>query len=366
MRKIGCLLLAIAITRPAFAAKKMTVGEFGQSLVKLQVKSDWDAFNELSDLELTERASSAKLAEWEGKLRGKLSREALVALADASAFLKLPADEVILDPAPASAEQQEIMSRANEHVQALAGLWPNFYATLEITHFEDTMPQVQTQPPVGGGRGIGGITPIDPAASYEALHSTSKFSAIISLRDGSQVTETPNGKKAQADPLGLNTSGEFGPILNVVMSDAGRGTVSWDHWEMGPAGKLAVFRYKVPAVESHFSVVVPLDLRSVTLTPDYHGEIAVDPASGEIYRVTEVADPKSPWEKGQAEVLVEYAPVLLGDHTYVCPVHGVAILKTPVDSRTRKPGFPPVQTYLNDEVFSDYHLFRAETHILPQ
>jgi len=231
------------------------------------------------------------------------------------------------------------------------------------------MPQMEMPQQVSMGR-RGGVylEPISSVSFYEPLHSTSKFSVIVSVHDGNEVTETPKGKITNEKAPGLNTSGEFGPILEVVVGDSGRGTVGWDHWERGASGNVAVFHFEVPQAESHFVVTIPSGGRMVTLLPAYHGEIAIDPASGDIFRVTEVADFDPPNQGVKAEVLVEYAPFALGEHSYICPVRGVAIIRMPVtvDRALRRPEDPTVQTYLNDESFTQYHLFRAEARILPQ
>jgi hypothetical protein len=105
-----------------------------------------------------------------------------------------------------------------------------------------------------------------------------------------------------------------------------------------------------------------------TLHPAYHGEISIDPETGDIFRVTEIADMAPPREKTQAKLLVEYAPVTLGDRDYICPVRGVAMIRVPTsaDPTLQSPDLPALQTYLNDELFTEYHLFRAESRILPE
>jgi hypothetical protein len=64
--------------------------------------------------------------------------------------------------------------------------------------------------------------------------------------------------------------------------------------------------------------------------------------------------------------MVEYAPVEIGAQTYICPVRGVALSKIPVVRAGGDAKHPaPVETRLNDVSFTHYHLFRAETKILP-
>jgi hypothetical protein len=161
--------------------------------------------------------------------------------------------------------------------------------------------------------------------------------------------------------------GEFGPILATVVGDAIRGTVTWGHWETGPAGLLAVFHFVVPREVSRYRV--ESQESGDYETPAYFGELAVDPASGAIYRITLTAEGSKSSASRESNLSLEYGPVEIGGATYVCPLHGVAYTKPrQLDER----GEPvPVETakgnssfFLNDVTFSNYHLFRSETRIL--
>ena len=66
MRKLGLLLLLVGIAFPALAAKRVTVEQLEQLLAAAHGKPDAEVARQLSDLELTERLSSARLSRWEG------------------------------------------------------------------------------------------------------------------------------------------------------------------------------------------------------------------------------------------------------------------------------------------------------------
>jgi hypothetical protein len=53
-----------------------------------------------------------------------------------------------------------------------------------------------------------------------------------------------------------------------------------------------------------------------------------------------------------ADVMIEYGPEVLGDKTYICPIRGVALSQ----------GLR--QQWVNNVVFTSYHLFHATTRIL--
>ena len=371
MQRFVYLILAVAIAQPALAAKNITVEQLDKKLAEITHMSDGAAANEISKLELTERASSARLQRWEAELPGDRSRDALIALVDASAFLKLPAADFLPAPPPDNETETQIVNRAVARLTTVFSMLPNFYATRGTTHFEDSSPRIQTvsPPPLSTGRrGVSVMDSLSTVSMYEPLHRTARVEAIVSYRDGNEVIEPPKGKTAPIDVAGLTTTGEFGPVLEVVVGDAEHGKVTWDHWEEGPTGTLAVFRFTVPEADSHFFVRLSNGAGFDTVHPAYHGEIAIAPESGDIFRVTEVAEMAPPHDRVQAQLLVEYAPVALGDRSYICPVRGVAMIKVPTsaDPGMQRADMPALQTYLNDEAFTEYHLFRADTRILPE
>ena len=61
---------------------------------------------------------------------------------------------------------------------------------------------------------------------------------------------------------------------------------------------------------------------------------------------------------------MEYATVSIGDRSYICPVHGVAFSKVPVAAAAQGAGGESVETQLNDVMFTEYHLFATEAHIV--
>jgi hypothetical protein len=62
MRKWTVLLLLLGSAWPAMAAKSVTVGQLEQLLDSLREKSDGKVAQELSDLELSERVSPARIS----------------------------------------------------------------------------------------------------------------------------------------------------------------------------------------------------------------------------------------------------------------------------------------------------------------
>lgn len=384
MRKWVVVWLLTVSAGPAMAAKSVTVGQVDQLLDALRGKSDGKVAQEVSDLELTERVSPTLLAHWENQFPGSKSHEALIKLADLTAFMNPPAGDVVPIPGPDSATQERMLDMAAEYVKTTVTRLPNFIATRETTHFEDT-PSTQTG--AGGaplmvgtlGHSVRALGPSMSGTEYKSLHSTGTSSTMVTYRDGREVrdTEADKGKNPGKPANGFTTVGEFGPILSVVMGDVLRSeAATWLRWEQrlneGASEPAAIFRYAVPAEQSNYTVGIPSGGKIDEIYPGYHGEIAIDPATGAILRISLVSELPSPYQALQTAILVEYAPVTIGEQSYFCPAHGVAFVKIPVahdaaaqegaagNSQTQL----NVQTQLNDIVFAQYHLFRSNARIV--
>ena len=357
MRILTVALLLQVAAVPLFAATRVTVAELDRTVTSTRSEPDDKLADQLSALELTQRLSSSTLARLQSALPGPKSRQELALLADQSSFLDLPPADVPPSPAPSVAAQRQIMTRVVNYVTETINRLPNFLATRETRSFRDRH---------------------DATFGYLPLRETNQFLATVLFRDGKEVDRTVAGKRAPG-PDGLVSWGEFGPILSIVLLDAARSQLSWSHWEEGSAGPVAVFRYSVPGKNSHYQVQMcgsnPGCAQTLT---GYHGEIAVDPTSGAIFRLTAIADLDSGTDLEHssglttASMMVEYGTVQIGGKSYICPVHSVALAQ--VRERTAQHGViaaealdrSPQQIMLNAANFTDYHIFRGESRILTE
>lgn len=82
--------------QPRIPAQHVTVQQLESTLERDDKDHDGELAERLNAMELTECLSSSKLASWLRQIRGKRSRAALTALADASVFLAPPAAEIPL------------------------------------------------------------------------------------------------------------------------------------------------------------------------------------------------------------------------------------------------------------------------------
>lgn len=371
MRKLALLWLLAGLAPGALAARRVTVRQVEQLLAASHHLSDAKLGAKIDDLELLERAGPARLKRWQEEFPGKRTQAALLALADASSFLAPPAAEMPALPAPDAAERTAIFARAVAYVQTTLKKLPDFLARRTTIHYDDLSPaeRLHSLYLVDGSMGIDAtMAPVTAHAEGSALLPVGEpASLVVTYRDGHEVADTKPGMKPKAPPpwIGLTTSGEFGPILSVVTGDAAHGKIFWGHWEQGAHGPVAVLWYEVRQEDSHFEVT---GTGNMPRCPSYHGEIAIDPASGTILRVSLISDWKPPFQPSVSAILVEYGPVEIGGVTYICPIKGVALSRVApranADSGGGRVDFP-MRTFLNDVSFTDYHVFRGNVRILP-
>ncbi len=363
MRKLALLLAFAGFMLPAFGAKRVTVDELERTLAAAQGLPDAEVAQKLSDLELTERLSRVRFDRLEASLHGEKARQALLILADTSAFLEPPAAEIPNQSTPDLAAQRKIMALTVQYISQTVHQLPNLFATRVTTSFED-------KPAAFTAHGGAAST------MYLPIHLVGHSAVTVTFRDGREVVE-----KSKLDPRTrtLNTSGVFGPILGTVIVDAARSKLSWSHWEQGQGGLLAVFSFAVPKEKSHYTITydsVPNEPNPCSTTPQtfsevvaYHGEMVIDSASGSILRLMLQADMKPDEFTVKSGIEVEYGQVTIGGKSYFLPVRSVSsslahtVQVVEGDCPLLQEG-KWLKTSLNDVLFENYHVFRSDATIL--
>lgn len=384
--RILAVLLLVAAAIPGLATTKVTVAQLEDTVagIRSRQEKDKDAGPRLSALELTERLTTPRYRKLKAELPGEMSQQALKVLADASDFLPLPAGDLVLAPPPDMKELGQIVSRAADFAAQSIQKMPDFYATRTTAQFQDMRVTYTMDQPF--------------VQVHQGFHLLEKSSATVLYRAGREVVQTGNGKNRTStvtSSSGLTTWGVFGPLLGVVMADVLKGKVGWGHWEQGPAGPLAVFRYAVAEDQSGYTVRYCCfrsqigQMKEFEAIPAYHGEIAVDAATGVVYRLVVRTDLDSSLPLERSEVAVEYGPVEIGGRTYICPVRSTSIStanalifhgytfyvdkKGKPDLTGTRPGTKlkhsesvsePTVTAINDMEYGDYHQFRGDVKIL--
>ncbi len=371
MRSLALFVLLAGTVTSAFAVKQVTVAQLEQEVTALQGKPDVKAAGRLADLQLTERLSAAILARLKTETPGPKAQQTLLILADTSAFLNLPPAEVPQTPPPDLPTQSRILTQTIHYVTRTVHQLPNFSASRVTTRFED-MAQEDMHSDTAR-----------VSYSYQPLHLAGASNSPVAFRDGQEVVDVAaKSKKNDSAMNGLTTRGEFGPILFTVLLDITHSTLKWSHWEQALDKTLAVFAFSVPPQQSHYQVGasgLPNDPSHAQPLSGYHGQIAIDPANGTVFRIVVQADLKPTDPISRADILVEYGPVEIGGRSYVCPLRSVAILvdntvptSTTQSFRTGRISpavngdiLPPhTLTQVDDVAFTQYHLFRAESRMI--
>jgi hypothetical protein len=374
MLLLACAAAPAIFAAPAAAATHLSVDQLEDLLKQMYGQDDVKVARRIAGVQLTERAGAARLAQWEADLPGDRSRKALMAVGDASAFLAPPAAETPRPPPPDAETGKQILARAWDYVEQTLPRFPNFFANRTTTWFAFTTKSNLHPPDLMGNPHE---TPRSRRFRYEALGPAQandsqepqlfwlgSFTQEVTYRGGMEVANSPApAAAARPAPMQMDTNGEFGAFLGLVVLDIPQDKMVWEHWEREPKGLLAVFSYAVPSERSHFALTLPDQPPEL---PAYHGEIAIDPASGVIGRMTLLATTSGPGFFRETFMLVEFASIEIGGVAYVCPVHAVAMNRyfdvfeyantahTPV----------PFASNINDVLFTNYHRFRSESHIV--
>jgi hypothetical protein len=378
MARVVLLLLLMAPFSAARAAPpatpgNVTVEQLDQWIAANRNDRDGKVARQLAGMKLTERADAGRMAKWEAALPGIGSREALMAMADAAAFLGPAVTEIPNSPTPDGAAQRQILSRMTDYVKQVMPRLPNFIAQRNTTAFQITTEErLLSQLALFRLSEMGperlfpyhALGPVSSSGSaHVQLFWTGSYVQTVNYRGGLGVADLPPGAAGHT-PFSLDSEGEFGSILAVILVDTPKGKIDWSHWEQGTAGSLAIFRYSVPSADSHFAV--EFSRGHEPDFPAYRGEIAIDPTNGAIFRLTIQANMRDASSIYEVSTLVEFGPVPIGGMTYISPVRSVTIAAyfDPHADLDAQPPPIPYQTSINDVTFTGHHIFRTKARIV--
>jgi hypothetical protein len=380
MQKWAVLLVLAGVALPteaqsAVLAEPVTVEQLEQKIANTHSRWNWRLAKQISDLKLTERLSAPRLARLEAEVHGSKAKQALIAIADESAFLDPPASEVLSRPAPTPAEQQVMLRLSAKAVEKTMASWPNFIANREIIRFEGTATvipdQLEDELFVGGSKrappGANWECPSEPKIGHERLSVIDSSSVTVVNRNGQELHALgEQGGEFECPEGGVSTSEVFGKVLSWVLKIVAHAQLKWSHWEQGPTGLVAVYQYST--LVTHRSDPVEI-----------HGEISINPVSGSMLRLTEMRR----WTKHERasssraaydriveyDSAVEYGQVNIGSNAVLCPIKRVAIYLTPIlwpqgvdaqaDQIYRRFGLreSPLQEFLNDVTLTHYRVY---------
>lgn len=322
---------------------------------------DGEQVRMLAQLMLTERPTDEELAKLQSEVHGGKAREALELVVDTAAFRPPAKSEVLPDAPPSAAEQQQMLDGVLAYLQQTIPRLPNFFAIRQSLRLDSNPPYHEVSTKITG----------------VPLHQSAVSKANVLYRQGQELLNGRSGVEVKPGGQALFTYGTFGPMLKTARAALvyGKG-VSWSRWERGVTGREAVFRFAVPATgPNEYTVTgccIPDHAEDTwfQVFPAYHGEVAIDPATGSILRITLEADLVNFVPVEESDISVEYAPLTLELHTYFVPKRSVSLWRgrsLPIigewDASFSTWG--PEETRINVFSFDHYHVFHGSVRMLP-
>ncbi|HWG21011.1 MAG TPA: hypothetical protein VG225_10825 [Terracidiphilus sp.] len=364
-------LILVMLAPGQVCAQRLTVDQFHHMLESRTAahKSDADITRKVEAVELTEELTAPTLDKIKGELRiGPKTALALDLLSEISMSLDPPANEVPAKDPPDKAARAAMVREVIDFAAVTMHRMPDFLANRTTRSFNNR-PMVVSD------------TGWSPAETE--MHMAGSYTDQITYRDGKEVSDaTVPASAAKGESLrsGLTTTGEFGPVLALVLTDSLNGAMTWSHWERMASGLAAVFHFTVPESASHYAVNFcslhfPLmasyrhinddaeaKTRCYNGTPSYHGSLAMDPATGAVLRIAIESDLPTAAHIQRAGISVTYADVEIGDRSYVCPARSVAITLVRYPATFKSPSRTVLT--VNETAFTDYHRFGSTARIV--
>ena len=227
------LFLLIVLSQIGYANRRVSVADLEQMVAAERTAhtADAECAKRLEGLELTERLTEHSLQRiLAANSPGPQTTQALDLLEDTSAFLDPPPSELPQQPAPDFKTQKSMVSAAIDFVAVTLQHLPDFIVTRSTQSFDNVSTQVSQSREL----------------LITRMHVVDALDRQITYRNGREVMDTAENGKPKKATAGMQTWGEFGPVLATILTDAVKGHVVWSHWETGTDAKpVAVFHYSV-------------------------------------------------------------------------------------------------------------------------
>ena len=361
-RFIFALLALCLLASPAWADKKLTVGQLEDLLRSMQrdKKTDVEVATELKQDELSEQLTRARMNSIIPLVPGPFSTEQIYVLEARSADLIPPPSDLPATPAPDPAAQKAILSRAADYVAHTYDQLPSVAANRTTLRFQDDFNAVgQSSGVVGSATEVDTSTPGFVAHRAYIRYVNSSESAIAFEHGAEKLV--PDNSKVRWGANKMIALQAPDPSLGTVFKEAqASASIQWLRWELINGRPAAVFSYAIPRKQSRLDLKVccfpkidqqgvahfytsttaaafggdatsggggvagdwqtTTDWHDFQATTPYHGEFFIDPDTGVVVRMITQAELKPSDLVHQVDTRIDYGPVKTAARTLILPV----------------------------------------------
>jgi hypothetical protein len=397
MKRLAWILAVLMLASPAWAAKRITVGQLEDLLRSLQQenKTDADVAAQLKQIELTEELTRSAMNSMVKYVPGPLSTEQIYVLEASSADLVPPASDLPAAPAPDAAARQAILARAESYVKRTYEQLPSLTATKATLRFQDNMEAVAScSGVVGCAQEYVDTTPgySNPASFVHYISSA--VTPVVSEHGAEKLS--PAKDKTRWGANRMIALREPDPSLAVVFEEArDAGSIQWLRWELVNGRQVAVYSFAVPKAKAHLTVGIccfpninqtgiarfytPLnaaivagdeaagggsggvtgnfqtntDWRDYKAIAPYHGEFFIDPDTGIVVRMITQAELNPSDVVHQLDTRIDYGPVKVGARVLVAPVRTIINTEVVPNGTSGVGGYSTRRTLFTSE-YKDY------------
>jgi hypothetical protein len=233
---------------------------------------------------------------------------------------------------PAPAERARILASARAYALDYSQTLPDFICTEVVRRYRDGM---------------------DPG-TWELTDTLTVRLSYYGHREDYKLILVNNKKADRSyEAMGGSISeGEFGSLLRQVFEAEESTEIRFARWDAIGDKRMAVFSYRMTAGHAHYAVNFVLNDQRYSTVAGRRGLVYVEPASGQILRITSAADALPadfPVEKLTSTL--DYAATAIGDRTFLLP-HAAEVEMHTGTYQTR-----------NSIEFLTYHKFDADVDV---
>jgi len=165
---------------------------------------------------------------------------------------------------------------------------------------------------------------------------------------------------------GPTSKGEFGTMLLLIFRSESQAEFRWKGWSTIHKRRVAVYTFKIDKEHSLYLISVgPVTEGPNSIMVAYHGEVSVDPETGQILHASQVADLPGNFPVTLSTVSVDYDYRDVSGRPYLLPVHAEVRMENLLPLPGLRPGVRRSTRYRsrNEIEFKEFRKFQTESTI---